>query len=96
MDSMNHQQVDHEAHRVQASRDELVERITRAVPEDGSVEPLKGLSLHRSSSPKEPLHSVSDPAFCVIAQGSAGRCGTARQASGHLYRSSLPRSADHA
>ena len=70
MDSTNHQQLDHEAHRAQASRDELVERITRAVPEDGSVEPLKGLSLHRSSSPKEPLHSVSDPAFCVIAQGS--------------------------
>src|SRR5574341_1748691 len=70
MDSMPLQQVEREAHRAQASRDELVELITRAVREDGTVEPLKGLHLHRSSSPKEPLHGVSDPAFCVIAQGS--------------------------
>jgi AraC-like DNA-binding protein len=70
MDSMNHQQVERETHRVQAHRDELVELIARAVREDGTVEPLKGLHLHRSSSPKEPLHSVYDPVFCVIAQGS--------------------------
>ena len=70
MDSMNLQQVEREAHRAQANRDELVERIARAVREDGTVEPLKGLHLHRSSSPTEPVHSVSDPAFCVIAQGS--------------------------
>ena len=177
MDSMNHQQVEREAHRAQANRDELVERIARAIREDGTVEPLKGLHLNRSSSPKEPLHSVSDPVFCVIAQGSkeiflgneryqydpahyllvtaelplvgqvleasqerpylslrleldptlvgsvmveaghpsrakpcrceghqrqpvgcrpAGRCGAARQASGHPCRSALPRAADHA
>lgn len=54
----------------QANRDELVERIGRAIREDGKIEPLKGLYLHRSSSPKEPLYGVSDPAFCVIAQGS--------------------------
>src|SRR5688572_5478945 len=70
MDSMNHQQIEHEIHRAQANRDELVELITQALREDGTVEPLKGLHLHRSSSPREPLHSVSDPAFCVIAQGS--------------------------
>jgi AraC-like DNA-binding protein len=67
---MNPQPVEREAHRAQTNRDELVERITRAVHEDGKVEPLRGLHLHRSSSPKEPVHSVSDPAFCVIAQGS--------------------------
>jgi len=70
MDSMTPHQVEREAHKAQAHRDELVELIARAVREDGTVEPLKGLHLHRSSSPKEPLHSVSDPAFCVIAQGS--------------------------
>ncbi len=70
MDSMNPQEVEAEAHKAQANRDELVERIAQAVPEDGTVEPLKGLHLHRSSSPKESLHSVSEPAFCVIAQGS--------------------------
>ncbi len=70
LDSLGPQQVEREAHRAQANRDELVERIARAVREDGTVEPLKGLSLHRVSWPKEPVHSVSVPAFCVIAQGS--------------------------
>jgi AraC-like DNA-binding protein len=67
---MAFQQAEREEHRAQANRDELVERIARAIREDGRVEPLKGLHLHRSSSPKEAVHSVSDPAFCVIAQGS--------------------------
>jgi AraC-like DNA-binding protein len=70
MDSRKRQPVERDAQRVQANRDELVERIARAIREDGTVEPLKGLLLHRSSSPKEPLHSVYDPVFCVIAQGS--------------------------
>ncbi len=70
MDSMPHQQVEREAHRAQVNRDELVELIARAIREDGKIEPLKGLHLNRSSSPTESVHSVSDPAFCVIAQGS--------------------------
>jgi AraC-like DNA-binding protein len=70
MDSMPLQQVEREAHRAQANRDELVELIAQAIREDGKVEPLKGLHLNRSSSPTESVHSVSDPAFCVIAQGS--------------------------
>ncbi len=70
MDSMAPQQIDREIYRAQANQDELVELIARALREDGTVEPLKGLHLHRSSSPKEPLHSVYDPVFCVIAQGS--------------------------
>ncbi len=67
---MTPQQGEREAHRAQANRDQLVELIARAVREDGTVEPLKGLHLNRSSSPTESVHSVSDPAFCVIAQGS--------------------------
>jgi len=55
---------------MQASRDELVERLMRALRKDGGSEPLKGLRLHRLSAPTELAHSVSDPAFCVIAQGS--------------------------
>jgi AraC-like DNA-binding protein len=70
MDSMNTQQVEREVDRAQANRGELVERIARAVREDGRAEPLKGLRLHRESSSKELVHSVSNPAFCVIAQGS--------------------------
>jgi AraC-like DNA-binding protein len=69
-DWMNPQQVEREAHRAQASRDELVERIARAIRADGRSEPLKGLRLHRESSSKELVHGVSFPAFCMIAQGS--------------------------
>jgi AraC-like DNA-binding protein len=70
IDLMNHPQSEHEAHRVQASRDELVERMTRAIREDGTVEPLEELRLRRASSPTELGHGVSYPALCVIAQGS--------------------------
>jgi AraC-like DNA-binding protein len=53
-----------------SGRDELAERIARAVREDGTVEPLVGLHLARASSPTEAVHGVSTPSFCVIAQGS--------------------------
>ncbi len=51
-------------------RSELIERITAALPEDGKIEPIEGLHLHRASSLTELVHGVSDPAVCVIAQGS--------------------------
>jgi len=67
---MSHQEAKREAQRVQSNRDELVERVARAIPEDGILEVFPGLLLGRSSKPTEPLHSVFKPAFCVIAQGS--------------------------
>ncbi|HOU14932.1 MAG TPA: AraC family transcriptional regulator [Anaerolineae bacterium] len=70
MNSMILQPVGLDAQREQANRAELVERIARAVREDGRAEPLKGLRLNRASAPTELAHGVSDPAFCVIAQGS--------------------------
>jgi AraC-like DNA-binding protein len=70
MDSMTREQSERGVHRAQASRDELLERLARAVPEDGTSEPLAGLRLRRASSPTELGHGVSDPALCVIAQGS--------------------------
>lgn len=70
MDPISHHQTEQKTHRMQANRDELVEILARAFREDGELEPLKGLHLNRSSSPMEPLHSVYDPVFCVIAQGS--------------------------
>ena len=70
MDSMPYQPMERETHWTQANRDELADLIGRAVRDDGTVKPMKGLSLNRVSSPKEPLHSVYDPVFCVIAQGS--------------------------
>lgn len=51
-------------------RAELVRRIARAVPQDGRVEPLRGLFLSRVSATTGPTHGVSFPSFCVIAQGS--------------------------
>lgn len=60
----------YEAQRLQASRAELVERISRAMHDDGVIEPIKGLHLARQSEPKQKFHAVMAPSFCVIAQGS--------------------------
>jgi AraC-like DNA-binding protein len=70
MDSMSRTHSEREALMMQASREELIERIARAVLEDGTVEPLEGLQLRRASSTTEIGHSVSFPALCVVAQGS--------------------------
>lgn len=51
------------------SRDELAERIARHVVEDGSVEAAPGLFLYRFSAPTGPRYGVTEPSFCVIAQG---------------------------
>ena len=69
MDAMDPRPAEREAHRAQANRHELVERIVQANHEDGVIEPLKGLYLNRSATLKR-LHSVSEPCFCVVAQGS--------------------------
>jgi AraC-like DNA-binding protein len=61
--------MEREAQRARANREELAERIAQAIREDGVVEPMKGLFFRRSSAPTEPVHGVSEPAFCVIAQG---------------------------
>ncbi len=67
---MDEERSTREAPRVQASRDELAERIARAVPDDGVVEPLPGLRLRRVSEPTELGHGMSSTAFCVTTQGS--------------------------
>src|SRR5687767_1668158 len=59
----------HEALRMQAAREELVDRIARAVPRDAKVEPRPGLVFTRLSSPTGPEHAVLEPWFCMIAQG---------------------------
>ncbi|MCW3100312.1 MAG: transcriptional regulator, AraC family [Chthonomonadaceae bacterium] len=61
--------IEQQERRAQADRAELAERIARTIREDGMVEPMKGLFLRRSSVPTEPVHGVTVPAFCVIAQG---------------------------
>jgi AraC-like DNA-binding protein len=70
MDVRNHQQAEREAELMQANREELVERIARAMRQDGTAQPLQGLYLSRCSLPLKPVHSVLEPSVCVIAQGS--------------------------
>ncbi len=60
----------YQAYHVQAHREELVARLLRAAREDGGIEPLPGLRLYRASAPTGLTHGVSEPAFCVVAQGS--------------------------
>ncbi len=70
MDVINHQQTEREAQRVQANREELVERIARAMRADGTAQPLQGLHLYRHSLPLEQVYSLVEPSLCVVAQGS--------------------------
>lgn len=70
MDLINCQPSELDAQRMEVSRAELVERIARAVPEDGNVEPLQGLYLFRRSFALEPGYVTIKPSLCVIAQGS--------------------------
>ena len=55
--------------RARADRAELAERIAAAVPGDGRAEPVPGLHLVQSSTPRVPFYAVLRPCFCVIAQG---------------------------
>ena len=70
MDAMNHWTGEREVQRLQANREELVERIGRAIREDGTIQLMNGLYLSRASIPLMPLHSVVASSVCVIAQGS--------------------------
>lgn len=70
MDVTGHPRSENRIHRAYPYEEELAERIAWAIPEDGTVEPLKGLHFFRVSTPTEPLHGCSKPALCVIAQGS--------------------------
>jgi hypothetical protein len=55
---------------VAANLAELAERIGRATPEDGAIELQPGVHCYRKSQTGERVHSVCEPSFCVMAQGS--------------------------
>ena len=65
--SMN---TDFERQRMDIYRAELIERMSRAVPEDKVLEVFHGVFIARSSTPTQQIHTVYPTAFCVIAQGS--------------------------
>ena len=66
---MSPQEEKREEHRTQSNREELAERIAAALPDDGTLDVSPGFRLARSSKPSEPIHSLYQPAFCVVAQG---------------------------
>ena len=70
MDLMNRPHSEREVRVTQAGREELAERVARAVRKEGIVDLPAGLRLLCAYSPTELEHGVSFPAFCVVAQGS--------------------------
>src|SRR6185503_11457177 len=67
---MRQQEVKRNTQRIRDNKEELVERIARAVREDGTVEVFPGFRLSRMSGLTEPVRSVYRPSFCFVAQGS--------------------------
>lgn len=57
------------ARRIEAAREEIVERMSRLLPEDGKLDLFSDLLLIRRSGLAEPVHSIYQPAFCFVAQG---------------------------
>src|SRR5256714_1038479 len=66
---MIYQEAEREQQRMLSIREELVERMATALPEDGSLEAFPGFFLARSSKPTQSVQSVYQPAFCLVAQG---------------------------
>ncbi|HVT14080.1 MAG TPA: AraC family transcriptional regulator [Fimbriimonadaceae bacterium] len=64
--------------RLDTQVEELANRIETALPEDGSIEPLPGLHLTRSTVQRELVYGVLKPTFCITAAGAkevyAGEC----------------------
>ncbi|MDB5322266.1 MAG: Transcriptional regulator, AraC family [Phycisphaerales bacterium] len=58
-----------QSQRMDADREELAERIERALPHDGVTEPQAGVYLSRFATTAGLVHGFLEPCFCVIAQG---------------------------
>ncbi|HEY6187272.1 MAG TPA: AraC family transcriptional regulator [Pyrinomonadaceae bacterium] len=67
---MNGIEAKREAQRAHSNREELLERMARALPEDGAFEAVDGLFLARLSRPMESVSALYQPAFCFVVQGS--------------------------
>jgi AraC-like DNA-binding protein len=66
---MNRREVKRNEKWVQSNRQELLERMARALPEDGAREALDGLFLARLTKPMESTLALYQPAFCFVVQG---------------------------
>ena len=66
---MNRREAKREEQRVQSNREELLERMARALPDDGGREALDGLFLARLTRPAESTLALYQPALCFVVQG---------------------------
>jgi len=66
---MNRREAKRDAKWVKSNREELLERMARALPEDGAREVLDGLFLARLTKPTESKLALYQPAFCFVVQG---------------------------
>lgn len=69
MDRIDYSATNRDTLRLQANQAELAERIASITRHDEAVEAMDGLHLFRLTEPRGPIHGVTDPSFCVIAQG---------------------------
>jgi AraC-like DNA-binding protein len=69
MRKMMNATIDRQMRRMDADREELAERMARALPRDGLAEPQPGVHFARFGRPTELVHGFLDPCLCVIAQG---------------------------
>lgn len=67
---MTSQAVKQQAERMRNNREELVERMMRLITEDGILDIFEGLRIARLLNPSETLHTVYEPCFCFVVQGS--------------------------
>jgi AraC-like DNA-binding protein len=58
-----------EEQRLQGNREELLERMARALPGEGAREALEGLFLARLTRPTESPLALYQPALCFVVQG---------------------------
>jgi AraC-like DNA-binding protein len=63
-------QPNYDKQRIENCRSELIDRMSRAVTNDGVLEIFPGIFVARSGAVTDRLHSIFPSSFCVIAQGS--------------------------
>lgn len=63
------QEAKRNARRIETAREEIVERMSRLLREDGKIDLFSDLLLIRSSVSAEPVQAIYEPAFCFVAQG---------------------------
>lgn len=66
---MHSRELIREKQRAQNAREELLERMAVALPNDGAVETLEGLFLARLTRPMESKLALYEPALCFVVQG---------------------------